>query len=293
MTTSGYAGFGSQFSRESASVGDVTLFYLKGVRGEPLLYLHGLGGWGAWERHIFSLAMNYCPYVPQLPGWRDGRVPERVKSVKDYSDLLVEFLDALSIPPCVVVGHSIGGWIAQYMAVDYPIPRVASWCWWIPWVWSVPDRPAADLINIDRETFYGAAFTKMESIRVAGDFGDTPESMQNNEEFESQWKGREVLTSLAGANPSDPDLTGRLGDIKAPTLIIWGRDDELVPMRHGEVLADAIPNSSLAIIESDERQTAGHSPMRYRVETFNLVVRNFLIGGQEAPPEGMVTMVKG
>ena len=292
VTTSGFAGFGSQFSRESADVGDITLFYLKGVRGEPLLYLHGLGGWGAWERHIFSLAINYCPYVPQLPGWRDGRVPERVQSVKDYAELMVEFLDALSIPPCVVVGHSIGGWIAQYLAADHP-SRVSQLVLVDSMGVSVPDRPAADLINIDRKTFYGAAFTKMETIRVAGDFGDTPESMQNNEEFESQWKGREVLTSLSGANPSDPDLTGRLGDIKAPTLIIWGRDDELVPMRHGEVLADAIPNSSLAIIESDERQTAGHSPMRYRVETFNLVVRNFLIGGQEAPPEGMVTMVKG
>ena len=291
VTTSGYAGFGSQFSRESVSVEGINVFYLKGVRGEPLLYLHGLGGWGAWERHIFSLAINYCPYVPQLPGWRDGRVPERIKSVKDYADVLAGFLEALSIPRCVVVGHSIGGWIAQYLAVDHPA-RVSSLVLVDSMGVDVPDRPATDLVNIDRETFYGAAFTKMETIRVAGDFGDTPESVRNSEEFESQWKGREVLTTLAGANPSDPDLTKRLGEIKAPTLIVWGRDDELVPLRHGEVLADSIPNSSFAVIESDERQTAGHSPMRYRVETFNLVVRNFLIGNQEAPPQGMVTMVK-
>ena len=290
-TTSGYAGFGSQFSRESVRVGDVTIYYLKGARGEPLLYLHGLGGWGSWERHIFSLAITYCPFVPQLPGWRDGRIPQRVSSVRDYASLVLDFLDALSIPQCVVVGHSIGGWIAQYLAVDHP-SRVSRLVLVDSMGVDVPEAPAANLETMDRDTFYAAAFTKMQTIRVAGDFGDTPESVRNSEEFESQWKGREILTRLAGANPGDPDLTQRLGSITAPTLIIWGRDDELVPLRHGEALADSIPDSRLVVIESDERQTAGHSPMRYRVETFNLVVRNFLVGGQEAPPPGMATLVK-
>ena len=116
--------------------------------------------------------------------------------------------------------------------------------------------------------------------------------MRNSEEFASHWKGREVLAKLLAGNSSDPDLTKRLGNITASTLIIWGRDDELVPLRHGEVLADSIPESKFAVMESDELQTAGHSPMRYRVETFNLLVRNFLVGGQEAPPPGMATIVK-
>ena len=287
----GYAGFGAQFTRESIDVGGITMYYLKGVRGEPLLYLHGLGGWGAWERHIFGLAITYCPFVPQLPGWRDGRIPERVSSVKDYAQLMLEFLDAVGIPECVVVGHSIGGWIAQYIAADQP-HRVSKLILVDSMGVDVLEQPAADLVNIDKDTFYAAVFTKMETIRVAGDFGDTPESVRNSEEFESQWKGREVLVDLSAGKPSDPELTKRLGNITASTLIIWGRDDELVPLRHGEVLADSIPNSKFAVIESDERQTAGHSPMRYRVETFNLVVRNFLVGNQEAPPRGMVTMVK-
>ena len=156
----------------------------------------------------------------------------------------------------------------------------------------VPESPAADLVNIDRDTFYEAVFTKIETIRVAGDSGDTQENLRNSKEFEGEWKGREVLVDLSAGNASDPELTKRLGSITAPTLIIWGRDDELVPLRHGEVLAESIPGSKFIVIESDERQTAGHSPMRYRVETFNLVVRSFLVGDQEAPPPGMATMVK-
>ena len=291
VTTRGYAGFGSQFTRESVDVTGIPIYYLKGSRGDPLLYLHGLGGWGAWERHIFGLAVSYCPYVPQLPGWRDGRIPQRVSSVKDYAQIMLEFLDALGISKCVVVGHSIGGWIAQYLAADQP-DRVSKLILVDSMGVDVPENPAADLMNIDKDTFYQAVFTKMETIRVAGDFGDLPENVRDSEEFENEWKGREVAANLSAGKASDPKLTKRLGSITAPTLIIWGRDDELVPLRHGEVLAESIPESKFVVIESDERQTAGHSPMRYRVETFNLVVRNFLVGDQEVPPPGMATMVK-
>ena len=291
VTTSGYAGFGAQFTRESVDVTGIPIYYLKGSRGDPLLYLHGLGGWGAWERHIFGLAMTYCPYVPQLPGWRDGRIPQRVSSVKDYAIIMLEFLDAVGISKCVLVGHSIGGWIAQYIAADQP-DRVSKLILVDSMGVDVPESPAIDLANIDRETYNEAVFPKVETIRVAGDFGDTPESVRNSGEFENQWKGREVLANLSAGNTSDPELTKRLGSITAQTLIIWGRDDELVPLRHGEVLAESIPGSKFIVIESDERQTAGHSPMRYRVETFNLVVRNFLVGDQQAPPPGMATIVK-
>ncbi len=291
VATSGYAGFGAQFTRESVEVTGIPVYYLKGVRGEPLLYLHGLGGWGAWERHIFGLAVTYCPHVPQLPGWRDGRIPQRVSSVKDYAQIMLEFLDAVEISKCVVVGHSIGGWIAQYLAADHP-DRVSKLILVDSMGVEVPEAPAADLVNIDKQTFYEAVFTKMETIRVAGDFGDAPESVRNTEEFENEWKGREVLTNLSAGKTSDPELTKRLDGITAPTLIIWGRDDELVPLRHGEVLAESIPGSKFIVVESDERQTAGHSPMRYRVETFNIVVSNLLVVDQEAPPPGLITIVK-
>ena len=137
--------FGSQFTRESIDVGGITIYYLKGVRVELLLYLHGLGGWGAWERHIFGQAITYCPFVLQLPGWRDGRIPGRVSSVKDYAQLMLEFLDAADIPICVVVGHSIGGWIAQYFAADQP-HRVSKLILLDSMGVDVLEQPAANLL---------------------------------------------------------------------------------------------------------------------------------------------------
>ena len=60
------------------------------------------------------------------------------------------------------------------------------------------------------------------------------------------------------------------------TLIVWGREDGVVLWRHGEMLAEAIPRAKFAVIAD-----AGHTPMREKRETFQRVVRDFLVGQKE------------
>ena len=69
------AGYASQFTRNTVKVGDLTIPYLKGGRGQPLLYLHGLSGWGRWESYHITFGITNLVYAPQLPGWPDGPVP--------------------------------------------------------------------------------------------------------------------------------------------------------------------------------------------------------------------------
>ena len=83
------------------------------------------------------------------------------------------------------------------------------------------------------------------------------------------------MAKLVRGQYSDPDLTQRVRTIIADTLIVWGREDGIVPWRHGEVLA-AIPRSKFAVIAE-----AGHTPMREKRETFQRLVRDFLIGQEE------------
>ena len=114
------AGDASQFTRNTAKVGDLTIPYLKGGRGQPLLYLHGLTGWGRWETYHFALGITNFVYAPQLPGWSDGQVPTSLTSVRDYAQLMVQFLDSVGLQQIDLVGHSFGGWIALYMAEEHP-----------------------------------------------------------------------------------------------------------------------------------------------------------------------------
>ena len=68
--------------------------------------------------------------------------------------------------------------------------------------------------------------------------------------------------------------------ITAQTLLVWGRLDGIVPLQHGEALQSALPNSRLNVIDR-----CGHLPMSEKPETFNRILRNFLVGDEEEIPE--------
>lgn len=269
------AGYASQFTRNTAKVGDLTISYLKGGRGRPLLYLHGLGGWGRWESSHLAMGITNLVYAPQLPGWPDGQIPPSVTSVSDYARLMRQFLDAIEVDTVDLVSHSFGGWIALYMAVEHP-QRLAKLVLIDAMGLDVPAAPAAHLEAMREEAFLRAAFAQTGEVVIRGDFGGVVEDVRQGQEFQKQWKSREIVARLVRGQYADPELTKKVNTIAAETLIVWGREDGIVPCRHGEVLAAAIPRARLAMIAD-----AGHTPMREKRETFQRLVHNFLIGQEE------------
>jgi pimeloyl-ACP methyl ester carboxylesterase len=269
------AGYASQFTRNTAKVGDLTISYLKGGRGQPLLYLHGLSGWGRWETYHLALGITNLVYAPQLPGWQDGQIPASITSVRDYARVMMQFLDAVGVNTVDLVGHSFGGWIALYIAAEHP-ERVSKLVLVDTMGSHVPEAPAANLEVMDEEAFLRAAFAQSAVVVVRGDFGGVVEDVRKGQEFEKQWKSRGIVARLVRGYCADPELTQKVRTITANTLIVWGREDGIVPWRHGEVLAAAIPRSKFAVIAE-----AGHTPMREKRETFQRIVRDFLVGQEE------------
>src|ERR1700730_6311387 len=280
------AGDASQFIRKTVSVGDLTIAYLQGGRGEPLVYLHGLPGWGKWESHHIALGITNTVYAVQLPGWQDGVVPSEIKSARDYAKLIAALLDELDLKLVDLVGHSFGGWIAIDLATEYP-SRISRLVLVDAMGLDLPEAPAANLAAIDQEIFLHAAFAQAGKVLVRGDFGGTVEDVRKGQEFEKQWRSRAIIAGLLRDQNADPDLAGRLKSITADTLVVWGRDDRIVPWQHGETLVRMIPRSKFALIEG-----AGHTPMRERRETFQRVVRDFLIGEDEQTERDSMRAVK-
>ena len=275
---------GSIFSRHNTMAGGFDVPYLKGGAEEgldPVLFLHGLGGAGKWEAFHMAMGTVALTYVPQLPGWQEGQAPEGIASVQDYADLAVGFLDSVGIDRVILGGHSIGAWIALRLAAAHP-DRVSRLILANAMGVDVPEAPAANLGDMDEESFAKAAFSRLGLIATAqpDGFGAEWENVRRGPEFERQWKGRGLVAGLIEGPCSDPELTNQIESISNDTLLVWGRLDGITPIQHGEALRAAMPNSRLDVIER-----CGHLPMSEKPETFNRIIRNYLVDVDEEIPE--------
>jgi pimeloyl-ACP methyl ester carboxylesterase len=275
---------GAIFTRQRAQVSGFDIAYLTGGHvGDmaPVLCLHGLGGAGKWEAHHMALGTVACTYVPQLPGWPEGQPPAGIGSVRDYAALVVGFLDAVGIDRSILMGHSIGGWIALYLATTYP-ERVSRLILSDPMGLVVPSAPAPDLRELDETSFATAVFGRLGLIATAQayGFGAEWENVRRGPEFERQWKGRGLVASLVQGPGADPELTRQVGTISADTLLIWGRLDGIVPLQHGEALRTMLPHARLDVLER-----CGHLPMVEKPETFHRLLYDFLVGTEEELPD--------
>ena len=275
---------GSIFSRKVVQAGGFDISCLVGGADEgidPVLYLHGLGGAGKWEACHMALGTTALTYLPQLPGWREGRPPESLQSVADYAGLVLDLMDALELERATLVGHSIGGWIGLKAAVRNP-GRVSRMIMASSMGLAFPPAASPDLVGLDQESFATAVFAKLGLIATAQSygFGAEWENVRRGPEFERQWKGRDLVAELVKEGCADPEMTAMLPVIEAETLLVWGRQDGLAPVEQGEALRSTLPNSRLNVIDN-----CGHLPMAEKPETFNRLVRDFLVGVEEDIPD--------
>ena len=275
---------GSIFNRNAVQAGGFDISCLVGGADEgidPVLYLHGMGGAGKWEACHMALGTAALTYLPQLPGWREGRPPESLQSVADYAGLVLDLMDALELERAILVGHSIGGWIGLKVAVRSP-GRVSRMIMASPMGLDFPPAASPDLAGLDQESFATAVFAKLGLIATAQSygFGAEWENVRKGPEFERQWKGRGLVADLVKEGYADQEMTAMLPVIEAETLLVWGQQDGLAPVEQGKALRSTLPNARLNVIEN-----CGHLPMAEKPETFNRLVRDFLVGVEEDVPD--------
>lgn len=278
------AGDGAIFTRHTADLPPFSVPYLEGGiqrEVEPVLYLHGLGGGGKWESFHMALATVTRTVAPQLPGWQQGQPPQGITAVRDYAGVMLRLLDALGLERVTVVGHSVGGWVAAWLAADHPA-RLHRLVLIDPLGLDLPEAPAVSLAGLDEDGFAARAFGKLGLIATgqAYGFGAEWQNIRNGQEFERQWKGRATLLALQGERAGDPGLAEGLRQVAAETLLVWGRHDGLAPLAQGQALAAAMPRASLRVVER-----AGHLPLVERPETLNRLVRDYLLGIDEPIPD--------
>ncbi len=245
--------------------------------GRPLLLLHGFTNFGlSWAPQLAPLVhAGHCVIVPDLPGHGRSAPAAAPCSVAALAAVAATLLDHRGIERVTVCGLSLGGMIAQQMAVDQPA------------------RIAKLVVVNSRSSFTGPAFTAMVDgwnalfreaqgplKRLAATW-----PMLVNDAFRDSPGGRavleawaEVLAAVSGSSlghiaqgMTEFDLRGRLATIRAPTLVICGEEDRLFSPDDGRAIADEIAGSAYALIPG-----AGHLCNLDSADQFNRLLRDFL-----------------
>lgn len=267
-------------------VGGANTRYLqRGDEGSPVVLIHGLGASAEiWSANIDALAMRHRVYVPDLPGFGRTEKPAWMDySPGAYSRFLLAFMTALGIGRASLVGHSLGGGVALRVILDDPgrvdrlillssaglgqdvsLPlRIAS----LPFFERIFFKPPLPVFTrfLHRLVFDPAAITG-EFARLYYEMFFQPASVRA---FTGILR---TIATLRGARPGVLELIrAGLGTITAPTLILWGRQDRILPVSQALDAAGRIPRARLHVFER-----CGHMPNVEYPEEFNRLMLEFL-----------------
>jgi pimeloyl-ACP methyl ester carboxylesterase len=230
---------------------------------DSLLFVHGAGGTHRhWGQQLVGLR-GADRYALDLPGHGRSHGPGRM-SIEEYADVIIQFLDALSLQRVTVVGHSMGGAIGQHLALHSP-SRVEK----LVLVGSGARlRVLPSLLKGLLEDF-PATVDMMLSWAYSG---QTPvDVVRLGQEEWLENPPQVVHDDFAACDRFD--VMGRVGEIGCPTLVICGEDDRLTPAKYAHYLRENIPQATLAIIPQ-----AGHMVMVEQGEAVNRAIEDFLTG---------------
>jgi pimeloyl-ACP methyl ester carboxylesterase len=237
-----------------------------GGEGPPLLYLHGTGTYW-WMPVHDRLAARRHVYLPVHPGFGASEGLDEIESIEDLVFHTLDVLDALDLPRVDVVGASLGGWLAAELALRHP-ERVQRLVLVGAAGTRVPGVECPDLFlappPLARELLFADPTTALARMLV-------PDTTAPHE-LTTTLRGREAAARLLW-NPHRQyrRLTSRLGRIKAPTLVVWGAKDRLLPLPLGEAYHRGIPGAALTVLEG-----CGHLPPLEQPDAVASTVLQFL-----------------
>jgi pimeloyl-ACP methyl ester carboxylesterase len=267
----------------NADVVGASVNYAEIGEGPPVLLIHGLGGsWQNWLANMPHLAKNHRVIAIDLPGFGASPLPPWEISIPAFGRFIHDFCEKVEIGSAAVIGSSLGGFVASELAITEPsrVERLvlASSA---GVTWSRARRePAAVLGRIMRAAAPLAFRYQMEGLRRRGlrqrayrGIVDDPVALDPRLLFEITVPALrapgfyDAMTTLVGY-----DIRDRLQEIEVPTLVVWGRQDRVVPSRSAPFYRDLIgDNAELVVFER-----CGHLPMLERPVRFNRLIDDFL-----------------
>lgn len=267
-----------------AELSDVRCYYETLGEGEPLLLIPGLGGHcRVWDPIAPHLAADFSLILIDNRGIGRSVPRRKPRTLTDYSADIVELLDELQLDRVHVLGLSLGGIIAQRFAIDHPsrIDRLV--------LVSCADRFSSYLVRMTQllghslRRFPRRVFLQMMEVLCTAPLYLDANIVQIDQEADLRCKAgvpaRAMGTQLRALLRSEVPVADYR--ITAPTLVVAGEHDALIPNCYAKLMADKIPGSQFVLIPG-----AGHNPMIEKPDTVLPLITRFLRTGEaHEPPE--------
>jgi len=224
----------------------------RGGTGSPVVYLHSAMGEGEGLPLLDLLAGTCALVAPVFPGFGESEGIEQIDDMEDATFHLLDVLDTLGLEAPAVVGTSLGGWMAAELATRYP-ERVSRLVLVNPVGLYIRGAEIRDIFGRGPDEMAEDLFAD-QSHPMAVMMRAFAQMDQRDITFEMVAPQYQMLGAVArlGWDPylHDPKLRKRLHRVKAPTLVVRGAQDTLVPAAHAETYASEIPGARLEIVES-------------------------------------------
>ncbi|MBI1901113.1 MAG: alpha/beta hydrolase [Planctomycetia bacterium] len=238
-----------------------------GGSGPPLVYLHSASGETEWMPFHDGLAASFRLYLPAHPGFALSEGLDQIRDIADLAWHYVDFLEHLQLKQIDIVGFSLGAWIGLELAIL---------------------RPSL----VRRMVFVAAAGLHLKDAPIAEIFGDNMDALRRKLFFDPEgphvglampsslddprillWLRAREATARVAWNPylHNPKLPRHLRRIACPVKLLWGRQDAIIPLAHGEYYAQHLPNAKLEAIDK-----CGHMLPFEKPAEFVACTRSFL-----------------
>jgi pimeloyl-ACP methyl ester carboxylesterase len=250
-----------------------------------IVWIHGLtGSWQNWLENLPFFAQTHRCIAMDLPGFGESELPIEKITISGYAAAVDELLGVLGVTRATVVGNSMGGFIGAELAIRFGT-----------WVEKLVLVSAAGLTVEHQRNEHALALLRRGSGLLALGTGWLA---SKSDELARRPRSRLAMLNVVAAHPerlpaplvaeqlrgagkpgfidaldalTNYQIRDRLGEITAPTLVVWGAKDMLVPVRDAWVFGELIADARVVVYED-----TGHVSMLERPAAFNALVEDFL-----------------
>lgn len=254
--------------------------------GKPVILLHGLTGHAeTWIRNLQAIGAEFQAHALDMLGQGLTAKPDIDYSIAALGEHVLAYMEAWNIDAAVLVGQSLGGWVAGWIAVNHP-ERVRGYAS-VTGAGLEVSAEGAELSQrvgsqVASATTRATEAPTRDSVRTRLEWLMHDKSLVTDELVETRYRiytdpkfmarSGKMVAQLTGSGGNSWMLTRqRLAQIACPALILWSRQNPTMPWQVGEEASRIIPNASWYLMED-----AGHWPQFEKPDEFNRVLLEFL-----------------